>query len=69
MTKVYYRKSGSAESDRYTEYPLDEAKKLIEQAFIEFRIVVNMNTSQRVFDISKIMDGDVLRVYPIVGGG
>lgn len=69
MTKIYYRKSGSAESDRYIEYPLEDAKKLIEQAFTEYRIVVNMGTNQRVFDVSKIADGDVLRVFPIVGGG
>ena len=69
MTKIYYRKTGSAESDKYIEYPLEDAKKIVEQAFSEYRIVVNMLTNQRVFDITKILDKDILRVFPIVGGG
>ena len=69
MTKIYYRRSGSAESDRYIDYELDKAQELINKAFEEKRIVVNMNTNQRVFDVTKIVKEDILRVFPIVGGG
>ena len=69
MTKVYFRNSGSAESAMYIEYAQQRAKMLIAEALNEYRIVVNTTTNQRVFDVSWIMPKDVLRVYPIVGGG
>jgi hypothetical protein len=69
MTKVYFRKTGSAESGRYIEYSLEDVKKIIGEAFEENRIVVNMVTNERIFDVTKVGETDVLRCFPIVWGG
>ena len=69
MTKIYYRTSGSAESNKYIDYNLEDSQKLLKQAFEEKRIVVDMKTDQRIFNVYAIAETDVIRVFPIVGGG
>jgi molybdopterin converting factor small subunit len=70
MVKIYYRQSGSMESAKYIEYSIEDAQKMLKKALEdEHRIIVNVQTNQRVVDFTKVKLGDIIRVFPIVGGG
>lgn len=70
MTKIFWPNSGSQKSlYEYESYSKDEARKLIQKAFDEKRIVVDISSNQRIIDISMVKDDGVIRVYPLVGGG
>lgn len=70
MLRIYNPNSGSAESQhKYLEYSLEEAKKIIQEALLDKRFVVNLTKGVLVKKTTSIKDGDILRVSPIVGGG
>lgn len=70
MTKIFWPNSGSQQSwHEYKEFTEEEARKLVQKAFNEKRIVVDISTNQRVIDVSMVGDDSVIRVYPLVGGG
>ncbi len=69
MTKIYFRKTGSEDSNCYIDYTPEEAQKIVKEALNEHRIVVNVYTRTRILSVEPLGPDDVLRVFPIVGGG
>lgn len=70
MLKIYNPNSGSSESQTlYQDYSLEDAKKVITKALEEKRIVININFSKRITNSSELKDGDIIRIFPMVGGG
>lgn len=69
MTKIYFHKSNLLDSRKYIEYPLEDAKKIIDEALNDYRIVKDMKLDKRILNSSNIIEDDIIRVLPIVGGG
>ena len=70
MLKIYNPNSGSAESQvMYQEYSFEDAQKVIVKALEDKRIVINVNFSKRITDLNELKDGDIIRIFPMVGGG
>ena len=66
MIKVYIPDYTTGE---YKDYSIEEARKILSEAKKDSRIIFSIKFNQRILDLDSLIDDDIIKVFPIVGGG